>query len=83
MILCEKMHSHSINKFNGVTLWHDFEVTTAKVGTIQQNYNVIGEVNLRVKVKRIYTQGDPHHVRNSGVYSANIIFQMMPFLLLY
>ena len=25
--------------------------TTAKVGTIQQNYNVTGEVNLRVKAK--------------------------------
>ena len=45
------MHSHSVNKFNGVTLWHDFEVRTAKVGTIQQNYNVIGEVNLRMKAK--------------------------------
>ena len=37
------MHSHSVNKFNGVTSWHDFEVTTAKVGMIQQNYNVIGQ----------------------------------------
>ena len=26
LTLCEKnMHSHSVNKFNGVTLWHDFD----------------------------------------------------------
>ena len=37
------MHSHSVNKFNGVTSWRDIEVTTAKVGMIQQNYNVIGQ----------------------------------------
>ena len=49
--------------------------TTAKVGTIQQNYNVIGEVNLRVKEK-----GFTHEVmqkknnKNSSVYSANVIF---------
>ena len=51
MHCAKNMHSHSVNKFNGVTLWHDFEVTTAKVGTIQQNYYVIREVNLRVKAK--------------------------------
>ena len=49
-IVQKNMHSHSVNKFNGVTLWHDFGATTTKVGTIQQNY-VIGEVNLRVKAK--------------------------------
>ena len=50
-IVQKNTHNHSVNKFYGVTLWHDFEVTTAKVGTIQQNYHVIGEVNLRVKEK--------------------------------
>ena len=38
-IVQKNMHSHSVNKFNGVTLWHEFEVTTDKVGVIQQNYN--------------------------------------------
>ena len=26
LTLCKKnMHSHSVNKFSGVTLWHDFD----------------------------------------------------------
>ena len=25
LTLCENMHSHSLNKFNGVTLWQDFD----------------------------------------------------------
>ena len=50
-IVHKDMHSHSVNKFSGVTLWHDFKVTTAKVGTLQQNCNAIGEVNLRVQAK--------------------------------
>ena len=87
------MHSHSVNKLNGVTLWHDFEVATAKVGTIRQNYNVIGEVNLRVKAKGfthtlvmqknyiMSVLGKEHHVKNSSVYSANVIFSDDSFLL--
>ena len=34
-----------------VLLYGRIFTTTAKVGTIQQNYNVTGEVNLRVKAK--------------------------------
>ena len=34
-----------------VLLYGRILTTTAKVGTIQQNYNVTGEVNLRVKAK--------------------------------
>ena len=49
-IVQKNMHSHGVNKFSGVTLWHDL-TTTAKVGTVQQNCNVTGEVNLRVKAK--------------------------------
>ena len=39
-IVQKNMHGHSVNKVNGVTSRHDFEVTT---GMIQQNYNVIGQ----------------------------------------
>ena len=55
--------------------------TTAKVGTIQQNCDVTGEVNLRVKakgfthkvIKKIICQflddsTKKHHVKNSSVY---------------
>ena len=92
------MLSHSVNKFSGVTLLHDFEVTTAKVGTIQQNYNVIDEVNLRVKAKGFTHEVMPkklHHVSSWKIQQKNIMseilvyiqlmlfFQMMPFLLPY
>ena len=49
-IVQKNMHSHSVNKFSGVTLWHDFDCK-AKVETIQQNCDVTGEVNLGVKAK--------------------------------
>ena len=41
------MHSHSLSKSNGVTLWQDFDYNSQS-GTIQQNYNVKGEVNLKL-----------------------------------
>ena len=49
-IVEKNMHSHSVNKFNDVTLWHDFDYNSQS-GTIQQNCDVTGEVNLRVKAK--------------------------------
>ena len=66
------MHSHSVNKFNSVTLWHDFEITTAKVGTIQQNY-VTGEVNLRVKAKG-FTHKVMHIMSEILVYIQLMLF---------
>ena len=51
MTLCENMHSHSVNN-SMVFLYGMILTTTAKVGTIQENDNVIGEVNLRIKAKR-------------------------------
>ena len=82
-IVRKNMHSYSVNKFNGVTLWHDFEVTTAKVGTIQQNYNVIGEVNLRVKAKG-FTHKVMYIMSEILVYIQLMLFlQMMPFVLPY
>ena len=41
-----------------VLLYGMIFTTRAKVGTIQQTYNVTNEINLKVKAKKIYTQDD-------------------------
>ena len=60
-----------VNRFDRVNLWYEI-CMRAKLGMIQQNYNVIEKFNLKDWVKRskYKTLQKQHHVKDSGVTSA-------------
>ena len=61
-----------VNRFDCVNVWHEISMR-AKLGIIQQNYNVIEKINLKDRAKRSKyktMQKKQHHVKDSGVNSA-------------